>query len=119
MPAPGVQRVGDFNSKGGLALGPGHNNVLINGRPALKPNTPFTPHIGCNFKFPIHCAGVVGIMGGSPSVRANGIPLITDGDKDSCMDARQGGSPNVRAPGGAGLGGALGSLGVAVVGALI
>jgi uncharacterized Zn-binding protein involved in type VI secretion len=119
MPAPGVQRVGDFNSKGGLALGPGHDNVLINGRPALKPYTPFTPHIGCNTKFPIHCVGVVGIMGGSPSVRANGIPLITDGDKDSCMDARQGGSPNVRAPGGAGLGGALGSLGVAVVGALI
>ena len=52
-------------------------------------------------------------------VRANGIPLVTDGDKDSCMDARQGGSPNVRAPGGAGLGGALGSLGVAAVGALI
>jgi uncharacterized Zn-binding protein involved in type VI secretion len=119
MPAPGVQRVGDFNSKGGIALGPGHDNVLINGRPALKPNTPFTPHIGCNPKFPIHCAGVVGIMGGSPSVRANGIPLVVDGDKDSCMDARQGGSPNVRAPGGAGLGGALGSLGVAVVGALI
>ena len=119
MPSPGVQRVGDFNSKGGIALGPGHNNVLINGRPALKPNTPFTPHIGCNPKFPIHCVGVVGIMGGSPSVRANGIPLVTDGDKDSCMDARQGGSPNVRAPGGAGLGGALGSLGVAVVGALI
>ena len=116
---PGVQRVGDFNSKGGLALGPGHNNVLINGRPALKPNTPFTPHIGCWPTFPIHCAGVVGIMGGSPSVRANGIPLVTDGDKDTCMDARQGGSPNVRAPGGAGLGGALGSLGVAVVGALI
>jgi uncharacterized Zn-binding protein involved in type VI secretion len=116
---PGVQRVGDLNAGGGVALGPGHNNVLINGRPALLPNTPFTPHAGCNPKFPIHCVGVVGIMGGSPSVRANGIPLVTDGDKDSCMHARQGGSPNVRAPGGAGLGGALGSLGVAVVGALI
>jgi uncharacterized Zn-binding protein involved in type VI secretion len=116
---PGVQRVGDPNAGGGIALGPGHNNVLINGRPALRPNTPFTPHSGCNPKFPIHCVGVVGIMGGSPSVRANGIPLVTDGDKDSCMHARQSGSPNVRAPGGAGLGGALGSLGVAVVGALI
>lgn len=116
---PGVQRVGDLNAGGGIALGPGHNNVLINGRPALLPNTPFTPHIGCNPKFPIHCVGVVGIMGGSPSVRANGIPLVTDGDKDSCMHSRQGGSPNVRAPGGAGLGGALGSIGVAVVGALI
>ena len=51
-------------------------------------------------------------MGGSPSVRANGIPLVTDGDKDSCMDARSGGSPNVRAPGGAGLAGAAGGLAV-------
>jgi uncharacterized Zn-binding protein involved in type VI secretion len=119
MPGKGVQRVGDPSSGGGIAVGPGHNNVLINGRPAAIPFTPFTPHIGCNPKFPIHCVGVVGIMGGSPSVRANGIPLVTDGDKDSCMHARQGGSPNVRAPGGAGLGGALGSLGVAVVGALI
>ena len=116
---PGVQRVGDLNSKGGVALGPGHNNVLINGRPALKPNTPFTPHIGCYPTFPIHCVGVVGIMGGSPSVRANGVPLVTDGDKDSCMDGRQGGSRNVRAPGGAGASGTLGSLGVTVVGALI
>jgi uncharacterized Zn-binding protein involved in type VI secretion len=94
---PGVQRVGDLNSKGGVALGPGHNNVLINGRPALKPNTAFTPHIGCNPKFPIHCAGLVGVTGGSKTVRANGIPLVLTGDKDSCRDSRSGGSRNVQA----------------------
>jgi uncharacterized Zn-binding protein involved in type VI secretion len=94
---PPVQRVGDLNSKGGVALGPGHNNVLINGRPALKPNTPFTPHIGCNPKKPIHCVGAVGVTGGAKTVRANGIPLVIDGDKDTCQDARQGGSPNVKA----------------------
>ena len=109
---PAVQRVGDLNAGGGIALGPGHDNVLVNGRPALKPNTPFTPHIGCNPKKPIHCAGVVGIMGGSPSVRANGIPLVVTGDKDSCQHGRSGGSPNVQAPGGAGLGGTLAGLGV-------
>ena len=116
---PGVQRVGDLNAGGGVALGPGHNNVLINGRPALKPNTPFTPHIGCNPKFPIHCAGVVGIMGGSPSVRANGTPLVVTGDKDSCFHGRSGGSPNVLTPGGAGIGGAVGSLAVSAAGKLI
>ena len=113
---PAVQRVGDFNGKGGIALGPGHNNVLINGRPALVPKTPFTPHIGCNPKFPIHCVGVVGVVGGSPSVRANGIPLVVTGDKDSCFDSRSGGSPNVRAPGGAGLAGAAGGLAVSAAG---
>ncbi len=116
---PGVQRVGDFNSGGGIALGPGHNNVLINGRPALIPNTPFTPHVGCNPKFPIHCVGVVAVMGTSPTVFANGIPLVTDGAKDSCFHGRTSGSPNVRAPGGAGLAGTAAGIGVKVVGALL
>ena len=94
---PAVHRVGDLNAGGGVALGPGHNNVLINGRPALLPNTPFTPHSGCNPKFPIHCVGVVGVSGGSASVRANGTPLVLTGDNDSCRHGRSGGSPNVRA----------------------
>jgi uncharacterized Zn-binding protein involved in type VI secretion len=95
---PGVQRVGDPNSGGGIALGPGHNNVLINGRPALIPATPFTPHIGCNPKKPIHCVGVVAISGTSRSVFANGQPLVLDGGKDSCLShSRKGGSPNVKA----------------------
>ena len=94
----GVQRVGDPNSGGGIALGPGHPNVLINGRPALLPATPFTPHIGCNPKFPIHCVGVVAIMGTAKTVRANGIPLVVDGASDSCKShKRQLGSPDVKA----------------------
>ena len=95
---PGVQRVGDPNSGGGIALGPGHNNVLINGRPALIPATPFTPHIGCNPKKPIHCVGVVAISGTSRSVFANGQPLVLNGSQDSCFShKRAGGSSNVRA----------------------
>jgi uncharacterized Zn-binding protein involved in type VI secretion len=97
MPGKSIQRVGDYNSKGGIALGPGHNNVLINGRPALRPQTPFTPHPPCGPKQPQHCAGVVGVTGGAKTVKANGIPLVLTGDKDSCTDARSGGSPNVRA----------------------
>jgi uncharacterized Zn-binding protein involved in type VI secretion len=98
MPGKGVQRVGDPNSGGGIATGPGHNNVLINGRPALIPDTPFTPHIGCNPKFPIHCVGVVAVAGTSTSVFANGIPLVLDGGKDSCFShKRMMGSTDVKA----------------------
>jgi uncharacterized Zn-binding protein involved in type VI secretion len=97
MPGKSIQRVGDYNSKGGIALGPGHNNVLINGRPAARPNTPFTPHPPCNPKAPQHCAGVIGVDGGAKTVRANGVALVLTGDKDSCKDARSGGSPSVKA----------------------
>ena len=94
---PGVQRVGDPNSGGGIAVGPGHTNVLVNGRPALIPATPFTPHIGCNPLNPIHCIGVVGITGMSKSVFANGIPLVLDGGSDSCKHSRKLGSFDVKA----------------------
>jgi uncharacterized Zn-binding protein involved in type VI secretion len=97
---PGVQRVGDPNSGGGIAIGPGHNNVLINGRPALIPATPFTPHPPCSPKpwaF-MHCIGVVAISGTSRSVFANGQPLVLDGGRDSCrMHSRTAGSADVRA----------------------
>ena len=109
----GVQRIGDPSSGGGIALGPGHFDVLINGRPALIPATPFTPHIGCSPKQPQHCVGVVGIIPGGiagaamkaattgkvgGSVFANGIPLVLDGDGDSCLThKRMFGSPDVKA----------------------
>ena len=113
---PGVQRVGDLNAGGGVALGPGHNNVLINGRPALIPFTPFTPHIGCNTKKPIHCVGIVAVTGNSESVRANGQPLVVDGAKDTCSHGRMMGSPNVRAAGSSGV---VGGLALAAAGKLI
>jgi uncharacterized Zn-binding protein involved in type VI secretion len=109
----GVQRVGDPNSGGGLAVGPGHTNVLINGRPAAIPATPFTPHIGCSPKQPQHCVGVIGVVPGGVagvatkvattgsvggSVFANGIPLVLDGDGDSCIShSRKFGSFDVKA----------------------
>ncbi len=85
MPGKPVQRVGDLNTGGGVALGPGHNNVRIDGRPALKPNTPFTPHLGCSPNSPQHCVGVVAVSGNAKTVRANGQPLVIAGAKDSCM----------------------------------
>jgi uncharacterized Zn-binding protein involved in type VI secretion len=93
-----VQRVGDANSGGGVALGPGHNNVLINGRPALLPFTKFTPHQGCSKKQPQHCFGVVGVSGNATTVFANGQPLVLTGAADSCKThKRAGGSANVLA----------------------
>jgi hypothetical protein len=74
--------------QGSVALGPGHENVKINGRPALKPNTPFTPHIGCSAKAPWHCAGLVAIAGTAKTVRANGVPLVIAGATDSCKHKR-------------------------------
>jgi len=92
-----VQRVGDVNTGGGVGVGPGHNNVLINNRPALRPNTPFTPHVGCNPKKPIHCVGVVAVSGNSSTVRVNGEQLVITGASDSCKHTRAMGSPNVLA----------------------
>ena len=98
MPGKPVQRVGDFNTGGGIAVGPGHNNVLINGVPALIPMTPFTPHLGCGKKAPQHCVGVVAIIGNAQTVRANGEPLVLSGAKDSCKThSRVLGSTNVLA----------------------
>jgi uncharacterized Zn-binding protein involved in type VI secretion len=94
----GIQRVGDLNSGGGVALGPGHPDVLIDGRPALIPGTPFTPHPPCSPKQPQHCAGAVAVVGNATTVFANGIPLVLDGAKDSCIQhTRKGGSTNVKA----------------------
>lgn len=97
---PGVQRKGDPNMFGGL-ITQGDNSVLINGRPAAYPNILVTPHPPCGPRNPIHCAAVT--RGGSPSVRVNGKPLLTSGDKDLCGDSRfVSGSRNVIAQGGGG-----------------
>lgn len=97
MPGKPVQRVGDLNAGGGVAVGPGHNNVLINGRPALRPYTPFTPHLGCNPKKPIHCFGIVAVSGNSQTVLVNGSPMVIAGAKDSCKHGRIMGSDSVLA----------------------
>ena len=98
MPGKSVQRQNDPSSGGGIALGPGHTNVRINGRPALIPNTPFTPHIGCGPKGKQHCLGVVAVSGNATTVKANGQPLVIDGARDSCIThTRIGGSPDVKA----------------------
>lgn len=98
MPGKPVQRVGDFSSGGGIAVGPGHNNVLVNGTPALMSFTPFTPHWGCSKEEWWHCIGVVAVIGNAATVRVNGDDLVVAGAKDSCIThSRIMGSPDVLA----------------------
>ena len=93
---PGVQRDGDPNGGGGIIVpGQGHQNVLVNGTPAARPFSAWTPHIGCDPEWPIHCIGTT--LPGARSVLANGQPLIIDGNSDTCGHKRIMGSPNVRA----------------------
>ena len=97
MPGKPVQRVGDFNAGGGIATGPGHNNVLVNGRPALMPFTPYTPHMGCSPKKPLHCVGVVAVSGNAMTVHVNGMQMVIAGAKDLCGHSRIMGSDDVMA----------------------
>ena len=88
-----AQRQGDPNVAGGL-IKKGDSSVLINGRPAAYPGIVVTPHPPCGPKAPQHCAAVT--TRGSQSVRVNGKPLLTAGDKDTCSHGRTtSGSPNV------------------------
>jgi uncharacterized Zn-binding protein involved in type VI secretion len=94
---PAVQRQGDANSAGGVAVS-GVSSVRINGRPVLVPNISVTPHPCCGKKgCSKHCSAKT--TGGSGTVRAGGKPIIrTTVDVDTCGHPRAGGSPNVRTP---------------------
>jgi uncharacterized Zn-binding protein involved in type VI secretion len=92
---PAVQRQGDANSAGGVAIG-GEPTVRVNGRAVVVPGVSVTPHT-C---FPASgCAkhGSATTVGGSPTVRAGGKNIIrTTADKDTCGHPRSGGSADVR-----------------------
>ena len=92
---PGVQRVGDPNSGGGIAVGPGHTNVLVNGRPVATAGSSVTPHPCCGAQGcpPVHCAAKT--TSTSPTVLVGGIPICVTGDIDTCGDSRELGSTDV------------------------
>jgi uncharacterized Zn-binding protein involved in type VI secretion len=92
---PGIQRKGDPNSAGGVALG-GVGSVQINGRPVVVVGTRVSPHSPWRNKkrHRPHAAPVT--AGGVGTVRANGIPINVDGDVDTCGHPRVGGSSDVR-----------------------
>lgn len=96
--AGGVQRQGDISTGGGVIVGPGHSNILVNGRPAAKPLDVVTPHWGCSRKTWWHCVTFTTGYPGSKTVRANGQPLVVDGDYDTCFEhKRMFGSSSVKA----------------------
>lgn len=92
---PEVQRQGDPNINGGVNIS-GVASVRVNGRPIVVPGIGVTPHPCCGSPgCDVHCSATT--LGGSYSVRADGKPVIRNGDTDSCGDARVAGSDNVRA----------------------
>lgn len=93
---PGVQRVGDPNTKGGIVTG-GVSSVRVNGRPVAVIGKSVTRHYCCGMKKcpPVHCFAFT--AGGSGSVRAGSMPISLTGKSDTCGDSRTGGSSNVRA----------------------
>jgi uncharacterized Zn-binding protein involved in type VI secretion len=89
-----VQRVGDTNSAGGVALGGGSSGVFVNGRSVVVEGTPVTAHTCCGRRgCAAHCGPVT--TSGSRTVKVGGIPLIYTGSADTCGHPRVGGSPNV------------------------
>lgn len=92
---PGVVRLGDPNTAGGLVIGPGAPSVLVNGRPVSTIGSKVTPHPCCGAKGcpPVHCAAITTI--GSFGVFAEGKPINYQGNFDSCGHTRATGSTDV------------------------
>jgi len=91
---PAAVRKGDPNSGGGTVTGPCAPTVFVNGLPISVPGDSVTPHTCCGAPgCDPHCSAVT--QGGSPTVFAEGKPVIRIGDTDSCGHVRNAGSPDV------------------------
>jgi len=86
---PAVQRVGDADGGGGVALA-GIDSVRVNGRAIVVNGKPVSGHGRGPHAGPV-------TANGNGSVRAGGIPVVTTGCPDSCGHGRAGGSGDVRA----------------------
>jgi uncharacterized Zn-binding protein involved in type VI secretion len=90
----GVQRVGDQNTAGGVIV-EGNPTVLINGRPVAVVGSKVTPHPCCGAQGcpPTHCAAVT--TSTNATVLVGGLPIVLNGDIDTCGHPRIGGSLSV------------------------
>lgn len=96
---PGAVRIGDVNSAGGAAVGPGALSVIINGRPACLTGTKVTAHPCCGAPgCSIHCSASTTL--GSMSVIAENKPINYVGSPDTCFHPRALGSLDVIIPAG-------------------
>jgi len=90
---PNVERNGDENIAGGIAL-QGAKTVFVNGVNIMLPGMIVTPHKCCGWTgCDIHC--VAKTKGGSSSVFAEGLSVIHVLDIDTCGHQRSNPSPNV------------------------
>ena len=90
---PNVERLGDVNVAGGIAL-VGAATVFVNSKNVILPGNPVTPHPCCGQPgCDIHCNAET--MGGSPSVFAESKPVIHVNDVDTCGHKRSSPSPDV------------------------
>lgn len=98
---PAVVRVGDTNAAGGVATVP-RPTVLASGRPLAGFMSRVTPHPCCGTPgCEIHCVATI-----APSfntVMAEGLPVHTVGNPDTCAHPRATGDMTVLALGGGGL----------------
>jgi uncharacterized Zn-binding protein involved in type VI secretion len=91
---PAVQRDGDANGAGGVVSG-GVASVRVNGSPVTVNGNPVSSHAPWGRPHPPHQAATT--TGGSGTVKAGGIGIITTGCADTCGHPRAGGSGDVRA----------------------
>ena len=90
---PAVQRDGDANNAGGVVSG-GVASVRVNGSPVTVNGNPVSGHAPWGKPHPPHAAATT--TGGSGTVRAGGIGIITTGCSDTCGHVRVVGSGDVR-----------------------
>jgi len=86
---PAVQRQGDADSAGGVALS-GVASVRVNNQPIVVNGISVSGHGKGPHRGPV-------TAGGNDTVKAGGIPVVTTGCADSCGHPRSGGSSDVRA----------------------
>ena len=86
---PAVQRQGDTDSGGGVALS-GVVSVRVNNIPVVVDGISVSGHGRGPHAGPVSA-------GGNGTVKAGGIPVVTTGCADTCGHTRTGGSVDVRA----------------------
>jgi uncharacterized Zn-binding protein involved in type VI secretion len=90
-----VSRQGDANQVGGK-LERGAEHVFVNGKPIALHVSKITPHSPWGKPHPPHAAAVT--TEGSPTVFAEGVPVVRVGSGNSCGHSIAEGSPNVFVP---------------------
>ena len=90
---PGVQRVGDANSAGGV-IQKGEPSVLVNGRAIALVDSPVSPHAPCGRRGgERHCNART--QASNDTVLVNGKQITLSGSKDTCGHDRSTGSSDV------------------------